>query len=750
MTRCTRATPTFRSGPNGQSAGGQLALLLGAARDLAFVISDAGPTDWDTWRSTYPCFYRNCALITGTAFTGVGAYWVDVSVAETFGAATDPAPNLTDYDPAPSYDSTHGPDPFLVYGRRYRQGDPARTPIADGTPRDGVDANAYIDDDDDPATTADQLETDTLVTQQQGTLLAGRVGARAVLRTLPRGTVPWVHAYVDGSIASDVYTEMYGWATAEAAAAHPLAPAKANLGVPELDGVPIGSYVVRTCDAAPAGSGIFATGAWQPRLSAGPGMDAAEAGCSSASSGQGLGEGMEMRTRPSAASTIAAGATARMTFTTPPQATITEYDASYHGARTTREWSMSLVASNASAQTALLSCNAGAPCRYAPDALVPSDTPDADLGPFPTQRFAVPAGTTSLSWQLVCEQAGGCANQDASFLDVYASSITIADQDAPAPAILTGDFADGRGHDGRLVGAVEASDGGSGVRRVDVTFAGATITSATACDFSVPRPCPARHTFGIDADASALAGGPHRVTVTITDGSGRSTTTTTDVLVAYPPAPVAAGDQTVATAQPSRTEASGAPTSSALGAFVNGHGGDQLAACATPQAIASRLRGKRLVVQAIASRRLAGSTATLRSAGRRVASARIAADGRVRLAGQLRSAELDGDFTVWAGARTSPRMLVRPAVTLMARRHASTVRLSGATPRGAGRQVELEQLTGCGRWRHVGRTRATARRRFAATLAAGPAPGGAYRAVVVAGARRGAPARRASSVVALT
>jgi hypothetical protein len=67
--------PDLPIGAYGQSAGDQLALLLGAARNLAFMVSDAGPTDWDTWRSTYPCFYRSCALVAGTAFTGVGAYW---------------------------------------------------------------------------------------------------------------------------------------------------------------------------------------------------------------------------------------------------------------------------------------------------------------------------------------------------------------------------------------------------------------------------------------------------------------------------------------------------------------------------------------------------------------------------------------------------------------------------------------------------------------------------------------------------
>jgi hypothetical protein len=690
--------------------------------------------------------------VAGTDFTGVGAYWVDVMVAETFGARSDPAPNLTDYDPLPNYDATHGPDPFLIYGRRYRQSDPDRTQIADGTPRDGVDGNAYVDGDDDPTTTADQLETDTLVTQQQGTLLAERVGARAVLRTLPRGTVPWVHAYVDGPIASSVYAEMYDWTAAKAAAAGAAEPAKANLGVPALDGVPSGAYVVRTCDAAPRGSGIFATGAWRPRLGAGAGMDAAEAGCSTASSAQGAGEGMELRTRPSAASTVAAGESAAMTFTAPPGTTIAEYEASYRGERTSRGWSMSLVATDASAsQTTLVACRAGATCELAPDALVAPGTADAATGPFASQRFTLASGTTSLSWQLVCEQPAGCPNQDVSFLDVYGSSITIADQDPPAQATVTGDFGDGLGHDDTLVGAVEAFDSGSGVRRVDVTFAGVTQTSSPPCDFSMPRPCPARDSFAIQADVSALEAGPQPLTVTVTDASGRSTTTSSEVVVGRAQVQAFAGDSPVAPGRPAAAGGSSAAAPAAFDPFATGSGREQLAACTgAPFVLASRLRGRRLVVQAIASRRLAGRLAILRSARRRVASATVGTDGSMRLSGRLRSTELGGDFSVSVGASTSASMPARPAITLTARRRARTVRLSGVTARGSGRRVELQRLAACGRWRRVGRTRATARSRFAASVAAGPAPGGAYRAVVVTVRRRGAAARRSSSVVAVT
>jgi hypothetical protein len=127
-----------------------------------------------------------------------------------------------------------------------------------------------------------------------------------------------------------------------------------------------------------------------------------------------------------------------MTFTAPPGTSIEDYATSYRGERTSRGWTMRLVARDASAaQTTLVARDAGVPCASAPDALAPPDTADVGSGPFPTQRLTVPTGTTWLSWELVCEQAGGCPNQDASLLDVYGSSITIADEDPPAQATLT-------------------------------------------------------------------------------------------------------------------------------------------------------------------------------------------------------------------------------------------------------------------------------------------------------------------------
>ncbi len=120
-----------------------------------------------------------------------------------FGAAGEPAPNMDDYDVAPNYGPASGPDAFLIYGRRYQPSDPERTQIADGTPTDGVNANAYIDADNDLSTLDDELETDQLVTQQQGVVLKDKIGERAILRTIPRGDSAWIHAYVDAEIRPD-------------------------------------------------------------------------------------------------------------------------------------------------------------------------------------------------------------------------------------------------------------------------------------------------------------------------------------------------------------------------------------------------------------------------------------------------------------------------------------------------------------------------------------------------------------------
>jgi hypothetical protein len=724
--------PQLPIGAYGQSAGGHLALLLGAARQLTFVVSDAGPTNWATWKSFYPCYYKNCAVVTtidGQPFTGVGAGWVDVNVANAFGAASDPAPNLEDYDAAPNYDATHGPDPFLIYGRRALPGDPA-VQIADGSPTDGSSRNAYIDVDNNIATLADQLEADLVVPQQQGILLANRVGSRATLRTLPKGTVPWVHGHVDGAAAATVYDEMVGWSVARAAASAPAPPVpeRQNLGLANLPDQPLGTYVVRGCNAAPNRSGVFATGAWTPSLIDVAGIDAAESGCSTRESAVSAGEGMQMRTEPSASGAIAQNAAAAMTFSAPPGTTISSYGASYHGARTSNTWEMSLAARNAAgASTTLAGCAAAAPCATRANDFITPETTNATSGPYPPQTFGVPAGTVALTWQLACRAAVGCPggssgnatyfNQHA-FLNVYASAVFVNDAVDPALPGLTGDFGDARPHRGRLTGTAEASDTGAGVRRIEATFAGRTQATTLDCDYSRPRPCPATASLPISGDTTGLPEGGQPVAVTVTDGSGRSTTAT--------------GAVTVQNIEPVVFVAAASPPSLSLNPFASGRGREQLASCSTgPSVIAATLAGRRLKVTAVASARLAGKRATLKVGAGTRASATIGADGSVRLERQLRRSELSAAFSVNAGGRSSPRLAVRGLLTLSTRRMGNRIRLSGSVRRG-GRRVEIQRLVACGRWRRVTTVNTSKTGRFRADVAAAAPSGGAYRARIAA------------------
>jgi hypothetical protein len=723
--------PQLPIGAYGQSAGAHLALLLGAARELAFVVSDAGPTDWATWKSTYPCFHKNCAEIAkvnGQGVASLGAWWVDEKVVKAFGAASDPAPNLDDYNVAPNYDATHGPDPFLIYGRRALPSDPTHTQIADETPLDGPFGNAYIDGDSDGATTADQLESDMHTTQQQGVLLKNRVGARAILRTLPKGSVPWVHGPVDGAAAAAAYDEMIAWTVTHAAAAAPAAavPEQPNLGLENLPDQPVGTYVVRGCNAAPGGSGVFATGQWKPSVSDVAGIDAVDSGCSTGQSADTAGEGMQMRTEPSSTATIPRDAAAAMTISAPAGTTISSYGVIYHGSRSSNVWEMSLVARDAAgATTSLARCAAAAPCASTlSNDLVTPGTTSATNGPYPPQTFTVPAGTVALTWQLAC-RAAGCPggssgnptnlNQQA-FLNVYTSAVYINDPAAPPAPALTGDFGDGRPHKGPLAGAVEAGDPGAGVRRIEATFAGKTQTATLDCDYSRAQPCPATASLALSGDTAGLPEGSQPVAVTVTDGSGRVTSSAGAVTVQNITPVVFVRAASVGRRNP----------------FASGTGREQLASCSTgPSVIAAALSGRRLKLTAVAAARLEGKRATLNIGGRTLATATIGAGGVVRVQRRLRPRELAGAYTVSAGGRSGPRLAVRAPVTLSARRAGKRIRLSGAVRRG-GRRVEIQRLVACGRWRTVATVNTSKSRTFRSQVGTGAAPGGAYRARVVA------------------
>lgn len=238
-----------------------------------------------------------------------------------------------------------------------------------------------------------------------------------------------------------------------------------------------------------------------------------------------------MRTRPSAASTIAAGETAAMTLTAPAGTTIADYATSYRGERTSRGWSMSLLARGASAaQTTLVACDAGVPARRL---RMPWCRPRPPTSPRARLR---PSGSRCRPAPRRCP-GGWSASRPADARTRTPRSWTCTAPRSRSPTRTrprgrpSRDLGDGVGHHGMLVGTVDAFDAGSGVRRVEVTFAGVTQTSSPPCDYSMPRPCPARDSVAIAADARPLHHGPHRLTVTVTDASGRSTTTSRKVVV---------------------------------------------------------------------------------------------------------------------------------------------------------------------------------------------------------------------------
>jgi hypothetical protein len=67
---------------------------------------------------------------------------------------------------------------------------------------------------------------------------------------------------------------------------------------------------------------------------------------------------------------------------------------------------------------------------------------------------------------------------------------------------------------------------------------------------------------------------------------------------------------------------------------------------------------------------------------------------------------------------------------LSARKAGGRIRFSGTVRRG-GRQVEIQRLVACGRWRTVAVVKASKTGRYRSDVRAGTPPGGAYRARVV-------------------
>lgn len=84
----------------GQSAGAQWALVLGTRRPLDGIVGEGTPADFATW-----------------ARGGQGAVFVNDALPVVFGARTDPAPNLDNYDPGLIYPRADGPPVLLITGQ---------------------------------------------------------------------------------------------------------------------------------------------------------------------------------------------------------------------------------------------------------------------------------------------------------------------------------------------------------------------------------------------------------------------------------------------------------------------------------------------------------------------------------------------------------------------------------------------------------------------------------------------------------
>lgn len=524
--------PSLPIGAYGQSAGAHYALLLGGVRELAFVASDAGPTNWNSWRDTYPCF--TSAQPCDVAY-GINNYTLATNV---FGTSAAASPNVDDYRAAQFYDATNGPDAFLIYGRRYDPDDPSRTPIADGTPVGPSGTGYIVKNGGSTSDVTTWYESDHVVQSEQGTYLKDRMGSRATLRTLPRGSTPWVHANVDTALAAAAYSDLVDWTVARATA-QPGPPATAPVsyqGTPPQTS-PTGSFLVRQCNAAPAKSGIFAAGHWSQRVTDTNLLTVGEIGCSSTGSA-GAGkpdEGLVMKARETAASgTIASGSYALADFTAPAGTTITQYTATYKGYRNAAVWNMGLSSVDAAnTQTVLLSCPQAATC---------SDGTSGFSGT--NQVFTPPANTKSLTWGLICTGAGGCPGGPANpaladgttgqvqndanhnqraWLGVYSSTVRIADPDAPQITARNGELFSAGEHSGTITGTVDATDA-TGISKVELLVdGGVRQTVSPPCDFSRPRPCVNASAIALSLNVGTLTSGPHTIAVRVTDAANNPT-----------------------------------------------------------------------------------------------------------------------------------------------------------------------------------------------------------------------------------
>lgn len=526
----------------GRSAGGHWSLLLGTVKPLAGVVSDAGTTNFPSWRDTYACYYKNCQDL-APGYKSLGAFWYG-QVSDLFGAANAPSPNINDYDPSAGYSSTDGADPYLIYGRRQ---DELGGQLADSTPNDGTggagagipDPHPYVDADNDPGPTG-VLETDTTVTQQQGTYLKDVVGSRGTLVTLRKGPSTWVHGDVNETDLENAYTGAADFLADRSDTAGTTTTSRPE-GLQRPAGQ-AGTYKVRSCQAAP-GRGLLSTGAWTHTLSPGaaPGVDLSENCATTVSADpagvpteQSAATGMSLRTSPRAG-TVPAGSGATAQFVSPPGTTVAQYTTSYHGRRS-GPFVFALASETTGGATEFVKL-----CMHTVDCgngtttdLAPPGTANPATGPFPQETINLPANIRKLTWGLQCAQSGGCSvaptgdstHQNLqAYLNVFSSEVTVTDPEIPDGTLAGALFTETPQNAANLSGTINATDN-TGIRQITLTVNGTTQTINRNCDYTLPRPCENTGDVAVTFNASGLATGTYPVEVVLTDAANNTRTLT--------------------------------------------------------------------------------------------------------------------------------------------------------------------------------------------------------------------------------
>jgi hypothetical protein len=143
-------------------------------------------------------------------------------------------------------------------------------------------------------------------------------------------------------------------------------------------------------------------------------------------------------------------------------------------------------------------------------------------------RFELPRGARDLRFHTWCSWANGpgwCVWPGALF-ELRAMTLELEEGGEPA-ASVAGPLLAPREHAGVEPLEVVASDGDSGVRRVEVALGGTpagAIEPPLGCRDDRLPPCPQTLRGTVDVDTRVVADGTHRLRVTVTDAAGNART----------------------------------------------------------------------------------------------------------------------------------------------------------------------------------------------------------------------------------